>query len=208
MIYYTDNTTEEHDLSGISGGTENPSSEILKFVKLSDGTYGVRANDTVNIKDLDSVYITATYKGIAVTQIMAEGFKDAISLESITLPDSITKINQYAFNNCNVLKNIDLPSDLTYIGEFAFYGCNSLSSLNLNMSKNWVVSVYAGDMSHSYYDASNGGTTTLTVKYGNRNVGIDMSTDKKTANFFTNTIYVDSTYSYFYGYRSVWKCIE
>ena len=193
VIYYTDNTTEEHDLSGISGGTENPSSEILKFVKLSDGTYGVRANDTVNIKDLVSVDIPATYKGIAVTQIMAEGFKDAISLESITLPDSITKINQYAFNNCNVLKNIDLPSDLTYIGEFAFYGCNSLSSLNLNMSKNWVVSVYAGDMSHSYYDASNGGTTTLTVKYGNRNVGIDMSTDKKTANFFTNTIYVDST---------------
>ena len=206
VIYYTDNTTEEHDLSGISGGTENPSSEILKFVKLSDGTYGVRANDTVNIKDLVSVDIPATYKGIAVTQIMAEGFKDAISLESITLPDSITKINQYAFNNCNVLKNIDLPSDLTYIGEFAFYGCNSLSSLNLNMSKNWVVSVYAGDMSHSYYDASNGGTTTLTVKYGNRNVRFDLSTDKKTANFFTNTIYVDS--SYFYGYRSVWKCIE
>ena len=105
-----------------------------------------------------------------------------------------------------MLKNIDLPSDLTYIGEFAFYGCNSLSSLNLNMSKNWVVSVYAGDMSHRYYDASNGGTTTLTVKYGNRNVGFDLSTDKKTANFFTNTIYVDS--SYFYGYRSVWKCIE
>ncbi len=61
-------------------------------------------------------------------------FHDLKTLESITLPDSVTSIGNYTFYNCKSLTSITLPSSVTSIGDGAFSGCSSLTSITLPSS--------------------------------------------------------------------------
>ncbi len=58
-------------------------------------------------------------------------FEDCCSLESITLPDSLTEIRDSAFASCTALSSITLPHSVTVIEDHAFYGCTALSSITL-----------------------------------------------------------------------------
>lgn len=49
------------------------------------------------------------------------------SLQSITLPKSVTTIQGYAFHNCTSLKSITIPSSIRSIEWSAFIGCDSLN---------------------------------------------------------------------------------
>lgn len=53
------------------------------------------------------------------------------SLQSITLPDSITHIGNDAFSNCFSLESVTLPESIIYIGDYAFGNCFSLESITL-----------------------------------------------------------------------------
>ena len=53
------------------------------------------------------------------------------SLESITIPDSVTSIGHYAFYNCDNLTSVVIPDSVTSIGWFAFSGCTSLTSITI-----------------------------------------------------------------------------
>ena len=198
IIYYTDNTFEEHDLSGLAGSGSEDSSQ-LAFVLLPDGTYGVRANDNVNINDLVSIEIPATYKGVAVTQIMAEGFKDAISLESVSLPAGLETINAYAFYGCTSLTEIIIPSSVITIKEYVFYG-SSVTSVTLDTTMDWSVDTYYV-INSSYPDIlTNRGTTTLTGADG----VFDISTPEKIANLFLKQVKGTGDYTYYRIYDGVW----
>lgn len=53
------------------------------------------------------------------------------TLETVTLPDTITRIHSYAFNSCPKLTSIRLPSRLTAIENGVFGGCESLTSIEI-----------------------------------------------------------------------------
>lgn len=67
---------------------------------------------------------TVTYgeKTFDVTEIGVEAFHDCASLESITLPESVTTL-AYASLAASGLKSITIPATVTTIGEYAFAGC-------------------------------------------------------------------------------------
>ena len=73
---------------------------------------------------------TVTYweKTFDVTEIGVEAFHDCSSLESITLPESVTTL-AYSSLSTSGLKSITIPATVTTIGEYAFAGCLDLQSV-------------------------------------------------------------------------------
>ena len=137
MVYYTDGTSQNLGTiptaggsggdSGESGGTEEP--QILEYVLLPDGTYGVRAG--ADIDSVTVINIPEEYDDIAVTQILAKGFEELSNLQKVTLPEGLTEIGDYAFYGCYSLGNIELPSTLTSIGRYAFNGCSDITEVTI-----------------------------------------------------------------------------
>ena len=66
----------------------------------------------------------------SVTTIDARAFQFC-SLESITIPDSVTTIGDYAFGGCSSLTSVTIPDSVTTIGRWAFYNCYSLTSVTI-----------------------------------------------------------------------------
>ena len=156
-VYYTDGTSQNLGSVGSGAGEE----DILIYVELSDGTYGVKAGE--GAKDVATIEIPDTYNGKAVTQIVDNAFSGLGNLSSVTIPEGIVSIGENAFFNCSALNNIQLPATLrsiqsgafrncislteivipnatNYIGEYAFYECNMLKSVTFQQTENWVTS--------------------------------------------------------------------
>ena len=102
-------------------------------------------NTTINIPD--------TYKGLPVVAIGNSAFYKCVTLESISLPDSIKSIGNSAFYWCEKLKQIDIGPNVQFIDKWAFHYCISLESINFNatelsdFSANNYVFSYAGQKS-------------------------------------------------------------
>ena len=102
-------------------------------------------NTTINIPDI--------YKGLPVVAIGHSAFYKCVTLESISLPDSITSIGNSAFYWCEKLKQIDIGPNVQFIDKWAFHYCISLESINFNatelsdFSANNYVFSYAGQKS-------------------------------------------------------------
>ena len=56
-------------------------------------------------------------------------FQKCISLQVITIPNSVTSIGQYAFSNCYSLKSVAIPNSVTSISRNTFTNCHSLQSI-------------------------------------------------------------------------------
>ena len=56
------------------------------------------------------------------------------SIETLTLPNSVTEIGESAFSDCEKLKEIKLNEGLAIISEQAFSGCKSLTSITIPAS--------------------------------------------------------------------------
>ncbi|MGL5957520.1 MAG: leucine-rich repeat domain-containing protein, partial [Phocaeicola sp.] len=67
----------------------------------------------------------------SVTTIGNKAFYNCSGLESITLPDSVTTIGNSAFSGCSGLQSIMIPDSVTTIGYYAFEDCNSLQSIKI-----------------------------------------------------------------------------
>ena len=102
--------------------------EALDFYPLPDGTYGVKAGNTLY---MNKIVIPAEYNGKPVTQILPEAFLNATNLTDIVIPDSVTSIGFWAFKNCSSLVSVTIPDSVTSIGDSAFDACFSLVSMTI-----------------------------------------------------------------------------
>lgn len=66
-----------------------------------------------------------------VESICKFAFADAISLEEVVIPESVTAISS-AFYNCTGLKEITIPKNVSSIESEAFYSCTSLTAINVD----------------------------------------------------------------------------
>ena len=67
----------------------------------------------------------------SVTNIGDSAFRWCLSLKSITIPNSVTNIGDSAFEMCLSLQSITIPNSVTSIGDGAFRWCSSLQSITI-----------------------------------------------------------------------------
>lgn len=80
-------------------------------------------------KSLNSVSIPSS-----VTTISNFAFQGCKSLTSIKLSDSVTTIEEKSFSDCTALTTIDFPLSLTSIGTGAFTNCTGLTTITIPQS--------------------------------------------------------------------------
>ena len=72
------------------------------------------------------------YKIKKGTEIICDdAFIDCMTIQSVTIPDSVTSIGDNAFSGCKSLQSITIPYSVTSIGDSAFSGCESLQSITI-----------------------------------------------------------------------------
>ena len=67
----------------------------------------------------------------SVTSIGDSAFSCCSSLQSVTIPDSVTSIGGRAFGECSSLQSVTIPDSVTSIGDRAFSWCTSLQSVTI-----------------------------------------------------------------------------
>jgi len=105
---------------------------VLDFILLSDGTYGVKFKEGAFAEDIasDTIVIPSEFKGKKITQILDNAFYSMHELKKITIPDTVTSIGDNAFS-CTGLEDIIIPSSVISIGRAAFYSCEHLKSITI-----------------------------------------------------------------------------
>ena len=87
------------------------------------------AGDVFSSPSLQSITIPDS-----VTRIGEEAFSFCSSLHSVTIPDSVTRIGDHAFMHCLSLHSVTIPDSVTSIGDRAFSLCLSLHSVTISDS--------------------------------------------------------------------------
>lgn len=118
---------EDYVLSG--NVTVNADYEFALGFRLSaDGT---SCEVCACAEGVSEVNIPEKHQGLAVTAIADGAFKDRLSLEKVTLPDTVEHIDSNAFEGCAALRTVNIPESVRSLGVRAFYGCASLEEVVL-----------------------------------------------------------------------------
>ena len=143
-INYVKNT-EGHRYALESGFTDE---SFIATEELSDGTLILK-----KFIGKDKEYtIPSQIGGKEVTQIGGGAFENCVSLEKITIPDSVTTINYQAFSGCTSLKSVNMTDSVYDISYEAFYNCPALKTVTLSASI-----LFVGDYAFGYYKGENEG---------------------------------------------------
>lgn len=67
-----------------------------------------------------------------ITEIPDKAFEYCIFMTQVNIPESITSINYSAFHNCASIISITIPKNVTSIEKSAFLGCNKLTSIYID----------------------------------------------------------------------------
>ena len=83
----------------------------------------------------------------------------------------ITEIKDDSFYNCTSLESITIPNSVTSIGSYAFYHCTSLESVTFENQTGWKVSKNSNMSNAQDIDVSNTATNAQNLTYSNKYVG-------------------------------------
>ena len=136
-------STYEEDYSYLEYKIDNG---IIKITGLKDG-----------YKDKEEVTIPAKIDGYDVTVIGVDAFAYCTSLDSITIPNSVTSIESGAFLGCSSLTSISIPNSVTSIDDQAFMECSSLKSIAIPSGVTRI-------KTKSFFNCT--GLTSITIPYG------------------------------------------
>ncbi|MDE7475090.1 MAG: leucine-rich repeat protein [Duncaniella sp.] len=95
---------------------------------------GKRLLKCPNELQLSNYTIKAGTKVICDKAFGSSAFDGCRSLQSVTIPSSVTSIGDMAFSWCSSLQGVDIPSSVTSIGDSAFRWCCSLQSVDIPSS--------------------------------------------------------------------------
>ena len=118
---------------------EAPYSLCEKEYVVREGTEVICDDAFINCESLQSITIPNS-----VTNIGDYAFGSCKSLQSVTIPNSVTSIGDYAFGWCKSLQSITIPNSVTSIGDYAFTSSESLQSVTI---PNSVTSIGIGAFS-------------------------------------------------------------
>ena len=136
---YVDNQyTRENNFTEISGYPSTaaqtyctnynvPFKSLIEYKKSSDNKSIIITKYTGTETSLT---IPSKIDGLPVTSIEKRAFNGNTTLQTITLPDTMTTVSPYAFYGTYNLKKVVLPSTITSIGGYAFEFCNKLTTIN------------------------------------------------------------------------------
>ena len=111
------------------------------FYKISENEYGVAANRSN--RPTGSIVIPTTFNGKNVTTVLAYGFTECYSLNSVVIPSAIQKIGRYAFGGSSSLKTVKFESAVPpQIDGDVFGGAWDYSDFQILVPNN-AVSVYS-----------------------------------------------------------------
>ena len=116
----------------------------------------------------------------SVTSIGDGAFKMCKSLQSVTIPNSVTSIGKEAFSSCDSLQSITIPNSVKSIGNRAFYLCESLQSVTI---PNSVTSI--GD--YAFWGCKY--LQSITIPNSVRNIGNHAFRDCNICFFICNSTY-------------------
>jgi len=127
-IYYNiiDNQKMTCEVSGCSGGggTHGTVLNIPEKVNYSSLTFTVTRIKSSRNYSMESVTIPNS-----VTSIAPTAFMGCEKLQQVKLPDFLTSIEDSVFSECSALTSVEIPTTVRTIGKRAFYNCQSLSSV-------------------------------------------------------------------------------
>lgn len=121
------------------------------YTLLPDGTYEISAGENI---DLEEVIIPSEHEGVPVTRIADGAFKEALTLNELTIPSSVTSIGKEAFYHCYGMYKLNLSEGLTEIGESAFAHCYGITSVVLPASLK-TAHITAFDNCNNLYKVTN-----------------------------------------------------
>jgi len=123
---------------------------LPRWSELSAGQFEQLTYEKSEEKDNPGVIITKSEDSATMIKIpeniaglpvigMAPGaFSGHPSLESVTIPETVSSISPNAFYGCESLLEVTLPDSLRSIGSFAFAHCVRLPSIQLNEGLNHI----------------------------------------------------------------------
>ena len=117
-----ENVVDEAEIAAaISQTTEFTYEEI-------NGTYIRITGYTGDATDIQIPSVIGEY---IVQEVGSKVFQNNTSIETISIPASVTTIRDYAFAGCTALKNVEFSEGLETIWNSAFYNCPALAEVNL-----------------------------------------------------------------------------
>ena len=126
-----------------------------QYLVLSQEDKTIRLNSIYNVSA--NITIPSTIDGYTVTTIgnggtgIVSNLYGPATVQSITIPDTVTTVNAYAFNNMTNLSNVSIPSSVNEIYSDSFYNTGILNnnSSDILYVGNWIIKANTGISSAS-----------------------------------------------------------